>query len=73
MKNLVPVDGEKHLFRDMNTNAIINTSTKEYSNYTQLKKQKEEELERISKIENDYERIKNDLEEIKSLLKGVLK
>jgi hypothetical protein len=73
MKDLVPVEGEKYLFRDMNSNAIINTSTKEYDNYTQLKNQKEKELGRISQLENDFQRIKNDLDEIKSMLKGVLK
>jgi len=73
MKDLVPVEGEKYLFRDMNSNAIINTSTKEYNNYTQLKQQKEKELERISQLENDFKQIKNDLDEIKLLLKGALK
>lgn len=73
MRNLVPVEGEKYLFRDMDNNAIINTSTKEYNNYTQLKQQKEKELERISQLENDFKQIKNDLDEIKLLLKGALK
>jgi hypothetical protein len=73
MKNLIPIDGEKHLFRDLNTNAIINTSKTDYKNYTSLKQQKMKESERIVKIENEIGQIKNDLSEIKNLLRGIIK
>lgn len=73
MKNLIPIEGEKYLFRDLNTNAIINTSKTEYKNYTSLKEQKVKESERIVGIENEINQIKNDLSEIKNLLRSILK
>lgn len=73
MKNLVPIEGEKYLFRDLNTNAIINTSKSDYKNYTSLKEQKIKETERIVGIENEITQIKNDLSEIKNLLRSILK
>lgn len=73
MKNLVPIEGEKYLFRDMNTNAIINTSKTDYKNYTLLKEKKVKESERIIEIENQIGSIKNDLNEIKTLLRNILK
>ena len=73
MKNLVPIEGEKYLFRDLNTNAIINTSKSDYKNYTSLKEQKIKETERIVGIENEINQIKNDLSEIKNLLRSILK
>lgn len=72
MKNLVPIEGEKYLFRDMNTNAIINTSKTDYKNYTLLKEKKVKESERIIEIENQISSIKNDLNEIKTLLRSIL-
>lgn len=73
MKNLIPIDGEKNLFRDLNTNAIINTSTSDYKNYSILKQQKNAEVEKISNMENEIFRIKDDIEEIKNLLRGLIK
>lgn len=73
MKNLIPIEGEKYLFRDLNTNAIINTSKTDYKNYTSLKEQKVKESERIVGIENEINQIKNDLSEIKNLLRSILK
>lgn len=73
MKNLIPIEGEKYLFRDTNTNAIINTSTSDYRNYNSLKMQKIKESERISEIEDKVDEIKKDIDEIKNLLKGILK
>jgi tRNA(Ser,Leu) C12 N-acetylase TAN1 len=73
MKNLIPIEGEKYLFRDLNTNAIINTSKTDYKNYTSLKEQKIKESERIVRIEDEVNQIKNDLAEIKGLLRSILK
>lgn len=73
MKNLIPIEGEKYLFRDLNTNAIINTSKTDYKNYTSLKEQKVKETERIVGIENEINQIKIDLSEIKNLLRSILK
>jgi len=71
--SLIPVEGDNYLFRDMNTNAIVNTNQSEYETYLSRKKFQESEKNRIGIIEHEVSSIKNDLDEIKSLLKILLK
>lgn len=69
--NLVPVEGENHLFRDMTTNAIVNTNQSEYKMYLTRKQMQEGEKDRINSMERDINSIKDDLNEIKSLLRSL--
>lgn len=69
--SLIPVEGEKHLFRDMNTNAIVNTNNSEYLTYIARKKVHEDDKDRVDTIENEINSIKNDLNEIKTLLRSL--
>ena len=62
--NLIPVEGENYLFRDSNTNAIINTNTSGYDSYVSRKKFQENEKERLDNLESE-------IGEIKSLLKAL--
>ena len=65
MKNsLIQVEGENYLFRDSNTNAIINTNTSGYDSYVSRKKFQENEKERLDNLESE-------IGEIKSLLKAL--
>lgn len=65
------VEGQTNLVRDEQTGAILNTNVTEYQNYINLKKQKEKESEKITKLENDLYNLKTDINEIKSLLKNL--
>ena len=69
--NLIPVEGENNLFRDINTSAIVNTNQSEYQTYLAQKKIQEKEKDRINGLENDLNSIKSDIEEIKILLKNL--
>ena len=69
MENLIPVDGNKSLFRDPQTNAIINTNKSEYESYIMRRKMHMSEQERIESIEDDLGSIKSDIDEIKFLLR----
>ena len=69
MENLIPVDGNKSLFRDPQTNAIINTNKSEYESYIMRRKMHTSEQERIDSIEDDLGTIKSDIDEIKFLLR----
>tara|TARA_B100002019_G_scaffold98016_1_gene84414 strand:+ start:55 stop:303 length:249 start_codon:yes stop_codon:yes gene_type:complete len=69
MENLIPVDGNKSLFRDPQTNAIINTNKSEYESYIMRRKMHTSEQERIESIEDDLGSIKSDIDEIKFLLR----
>jgi hypothetical protein len=67
--SLIPVEGENHLFRDLNTNAIVNTNQSEYASYLARKRVQEGEKDRINCMERDLNSIKDDLNEIKTLLR----
>ena len=69
MENLIPVDGNKSLFRDPQTNAIINTNKSEYESYIMRRKMHTSEQERIESIEDYLGSIKSDIDEIKFLLR----
>jgi SPX domain protein involved in polyphosphate accumulation len=58
----IPVEGHSNLFRDKETNAIINTDSAGYAQYMKMKQQKQNE-------KNELDKIKSDIEEIKSLLR----
>lgn len=62
--NLIPVEGERHLFRDKNTGAIINTDNSSYDQYLKMKKRKQTERDELDTL-------KQDIEEIKSLLREI--
>ena len=63
-KSLIPVEGENYLFRDPETNAIINTNTSGYDSYVSRKKFQDNEKERLDNLESE-------IGEIKSLLKAL--
>jgi|TARA_Y100000996_G_scaffold392427_1_gene355203 hypothetical protein len=69
--NLIPVEGEKDLFRDPRTNAIINTNQSDYLTYINSRKIRQNEKNKIDILEKDVNSIKNDLNEIKSLLRSI--
>lgn len=62
---MIPVEGHKGLYRDENTNAIVNCNDYQYQEYLKLKN---ESLSEKQEIEN----LKNELDEIKSLLKKLI-
>lgn len=61
----IPVEGHPNLYRDSETNAIINCDKTAYTNYLNSLSFKEKEK---SEIEN----MKNELNEIKNLLRQLL-
>ena len=58
---MIPVEGNKNLFRDQNTGAILNMDSKGYFNYINKKNRKLTEKQEIDNM-------KKDIDEIKSLL-----
>ena len=61
-EDLIPVEGNPHLFRDRNTGAIVNTDRSGYDQYMKMKQRRQTEREELDTL-------KKDVEEIKSLLK----
>jgi hypothetical protein len=62
---MIPVEGHKGLYRDENSNAIVNCNDYEYQEYLRAKNSS---LDEKSEIEN----LKTELTEIKSLLTKLL-
>lgn len=62
---MIPVEGDKNLFRDENSGAIVNCDTLGYAQYLKMKNEKKKQREEI-------EQIKKDIDEIKFLLKELV-
>lgn len=62
------VKDKKNLFRDENSNAIINTDRQAYNSYIKLREQKLKDKEEFDSFKNDLDCMKNEISEIKSLL-----
>lgn len=60
--SLIRVEGEDNLFRDPNSQAIINTDKNAYENYLEARNRKLSEL-------NEIETLKNDVAELKDMMR----
>jgi hypothetical protein len=68
MTDILKVKDSKDLIRQKQSNAILNTNTKELNKY----KEEREEKIKLKKLVEENNQMKNDIEEIKSLLKQLL-
>ena len=62
---MIPVEGHKGLYRDENSNAIINCNENDFNDYMSLKSKKILEIREV-------EELKKEIEELKLLLKQSL-
>lgn len=70
---LIPVEGESGLYRDTDSNNIVNKNLSEYELYIEQRKKHQCEKERINVIENQLFSLRSDLDEIKKLLMNLTK
>ena len=61
MSKMIPVEGHKNLFRDEESNAILNTDDIGYQNYIALR-------EKNNDKQTEMDRMRKELDELKSLL-----
>ena len=66
------VQGFDNLVRDTNSNAIVNTSTSEYTIYMQRVKAREKQSDQIRSVVKDINNLKSELREIKDLIRESL-
>lgn len=71
--SFVKVKNKEGLYRDKNTNAIVNMNQNEYNSYIDSYKKIINENKRIESLENDINNIKSDLSEIKEMLRNLSK
>lgn len=58
-----------NLYRDSETNIIVNNNIKDYNEYISRKKAKSKKME---ELESDIKNLKDDISEIKGLLKSLV-
>ena len=66
------VEGHGGLYRDSQTNSIVNRNTSEYKQYMSQKKTRNNEHQKVDVIEQDLTNLKNEINEIKFLLKELV-
>jgi len=70
---LIPIKGQDGMFRDSETNAIVNKNNNEFQMYVNNRERLSKDQERLSYMEKNMDQLKDDLNDIKSLLKEFLR
>ena len=63
---MLPVEGHKNLFRDENTNAIINTDDSAYNDYMNNRRINSDKQAEIDAMKEELETLKSMLNELAS-------
>ena len=63
---MIPVEGNKNLFRDEKTGAIINMDTSGYSNYMSDKRRNSDKQAELDEMKSEIETLKTMLKELAS-------
>ena len=66
------VKDQSSLSRNIDSNSIVNTDTKEFNKYMMRKKVRDKGNDRVEMMENDLSRLKGEINEIKNLLKELV-
>ena len=61
---MIPVEGHKSLFRDEETNAIVNTDTIAYENYVNNKLTNSDKKAELDAMKNEIKTLKSMLNEL---------
>ena len=73
MSDTLKVEGQTHLVRDINSNAIINTNKTDYQLYMQRVKVRERQGDKLRGAVKEINNLKKELREIKELVKKIVK
>ena len=63
---MLPVEGHKNLFRDQNTNAIINTDESAYNDYMNSRRINSDKQAELDAMRNEIDTLKSMLNELAS-------
>jgi acyl-CoA hydrolase len=72
---MIPVEGNKGLFRDEKSSAILNCSDSDYQKYLEVKNMKMKEVIQINEMTekiNEIDQLKSDVSEMKDMMKLIL-
>ena len=68
----IKVKNNDHLYRDTESNCIINTNKSEYKQYLARKQQKQSEVNKVDNLERDISTLRNEITEIKDMLRSLV-
>ena len=68
----IKVKNNNHLYRDTESNCIINTNRSEYEQYLARKQQKQSEVNKVDNIERVISTLRNEITEIKDMLRSLV-
>ena len=66
------VKNQTSLSRNIDSNSIVNTDTKEFNKYMMRKQVRDKGNDKLDVMENDLSRLKGEINEIKNLLKELV-
>lgn len=66
--SLIPVEGHDGLYRDLKSNAVVNTDEDSYLKYVSQRNKKREQEIKLETAEKDINDLKLEITEIKNLL-----
>ena len=69
---LIPVQDSPGIFRDSETNAIINKNTSDYDIYVRSRNKMKTKEERIGELEKKVDHLTGDIGDIKSMLQTLI-
>ena len=63
---MIPVEGHKNLFRDENSNAIINTDNAAYNDYINTRRMNSDKKAELDEMKTEIETLKSMLNDLAS-------
>ena len=63
---MIPVEGQKNLFRDEKTNAIVNNDIIAYENYVSMRRKNNDKQAEMDAMKKEIETLKSMLNELAS-------
>ena len=70
--SLIPVQDSPGIFRDSETNAIINKNTSDYDIYVRSRNKMKTKEQRIGELEKKVDHLTGDIGDIKSMLQTLI-
>ena len=72
MDKYLKVKSDVSLFRDKDSNAIVNKNKGEFDKFLKLSQKKYEEKKKFDNMRSDLDSLKEDMNEIKTLLRNIM-
>jgi hypothetical protein len=72
MHNIVEIEGDKTLARDISSHAVITVSPDKLNDYQSRKRIAEQKASELARQQEEIEELKDDIKQIKSMLQALL-